>query len=224
MKPKLIAKMCTDIGMTVALLMLMAYSLIGEEAHEWIGMSMFVLFIVHHILNIQWCKNLFKGKYTVFLTVQTLLVVMMLCCMSGSMVSGIVLSRHVFAALPIEGGSSWARTIHMLCGYWGFVIMSLHLGFHWNMMMGMGRKMVKKPSVARTWILRGIAFAIAAYGVYAFHTRQLGEYLFLKTPFVFFDFEEPLVFFFIDYLAVMGLFVCIGHYLSLLLIKSTAKR
>ena len=224
MKPKLIAKMCTDIGMTVALLILMAYSLIGEEAHEWIGMSMFVLFIVHHILNIQWCKNLFKGKYTVFRTVQTLLVVMMLCCMIGSMVSGIVLSRHVFAALPIEGGSSWARTIHMLCGYWGFVIMSLHLGFHWNMMMGMGRKMVKKPSVARTWILRGIAFAIAAYGVYAFHTRQLGEYLFLKTPFVFFDFEEPLVFFFIDYLAVMGLFVCIGHYLSLLLRKSTAKR
>lgn len=224
MKPKLIAKMCTDIGMTVALLMLMAYSLIGEEAHEWIGMSMFVLFIVHHILNIQWCKNLFKGKYTAFRTVQTLLVVMMLCCMIGSMVSGIVLSRHVFAALPIEGGSSWARTIHMLCGYWGFVIMSLHLGFHWNMMMGMGRKMVKKPSVARTWILRGIAFAIAAYGVYAFHTRQLGEYLFLKTPFAFFDFEEPLVFFFIDYLAVMGLFVCIGHYLSLLLRKSTAKR
>lgn len=220
MKPKLIAKICVDIGMTVALLMLMAYSLIGEAAHEWIGCTMFVLFIVHHILNIQWCKNLFKGKYTAFRTAQTLLVVLMLCCMIGSMVSGIVLSHHVFAALPIEGGSSWARTLHMLCGYWGFVIMSLHLGFHWNMMMGMGRKMVKKPSVTRTWIFRGIAIAIAVYGAYAFHIRQLGEYLFLKTPFVFFDFEEPLIFFFLDYLAVMGLFVCVGHYLSLALRKT----
>lgn len=39
----------------------------------------------------------------------------------------------------------------------------------------------------------------------------------LKTPFVFFDFEEPLILFFLDYLAVMGLFVCIGHYGSKLL-------
>lgn len=61
MKPKLIAKILVDIGMTLALLMLMSYSLIGEAAHEWIGSTMFVLFIVHHCLNIQWCKNLFKA-------------------------------------------------------------------------------------------------------------------------------------------------------------------
>ena len=219
MKPKLIAKILVDIGMTVALLMLMSYSLIGEEAHEWIGSTMFVLFIVHHILNIQWCKNLFKGRYTAFRTAQTLLVVLMLCCMVGSMVSGIVMSRHVFSALPIEGGSSWARTVHMICAYWGFVIMSLHLGFHWNMMMGMGKKMFKKPSKARKWVTRGTAFAIAGYGAYAFVKRQIGEYMLLKTPFVFFDFEEPLIFFFLDYLAVMGLFVCIGHYGSKLLKK-----
>ena len=205
--------------MTAALLMLMSYSLIGEKAHEWIGSTMFVLFIIHHCLNIQWCKNLFKGKYTAFRTVQTMLVVLMLLCMTGSMVSGIVLSRHVFAALPIEGGSSWARTVHMICAYWGFVIMSLHLGFHWAMMMGMGKKMFKTPSKLRTWVLRGAAFAIAAYGAYAFHVRQIGEYMLLRTPFVFFDFDEPLVFFFLDYLAVMGLFVCIGHYLSLALKK-----
>ncbi len=56
-------------------------------------------------------------------------------------------------------------------------------------------------------------------GVYAFHARQIGEYLLLKTPFVFFDFNEPLVFFFLDYLAVMGLFVCSGHYLAKVLRK-----
>jgi len=217
MKPKLIIKILVDIGMTVALLLLMAYSLIGEMAHEWIGCAMFLLFIVHHCLNIKWCKNLFKGRYTPFRIVQTLLVVLMLCSMVGSMVSGIVLSRHVFADLPIEGGSAWARTVHMICAYWGFVIISLHLGAHWNMMMGMGKKLFMKPSKVRTWIARGTAVAIAAYGVYAFGVRQIGEYMLLKTPFVFFDFDEPLLFFFLDYLAVMGLFVCLGHYGSKLL-------
>ena len=46
MKPKLIIKILVDIGMTVALLLLMAYSLIGEMAHEWIACAMFLLFIV----------------------------------------------------------------------------------------------------------------------------------------------------------------------------------
>ncbi len=41
----------------------------------------------------------------------------------------------------------------------------------------------------------------------------------LQNPFVFFDFEEPLIFFFLDYLAVMGLFVWAGHYLAKLVRK-----
>lgn len=220
MKPKGIIKICVDIGMTVILLMLMAYSLIGEAAHEWIGCFMFVLFITHHILNINWCKNLFMGKYTVFRMVQTLLVVMMLCSMIGSMVSGIVLSRHVFVDLPIKGGSMWARTMHMICGYWGFVIMSLHLGFHWNMMMAMARKLAKKLSDIWTYTLRGASLMIAVYGAYALYKRQVWEYLLLKTPFVFFNFGEPLLFFFLDYLAIMGLFICVGHYAAQALRKS----
>lgn len=34
----------------------------------------------------------------------------------------------------------------------------------------------------------------------------------LKTTFVFFDFEELLVQFFLDYLAIIGLFAIIGYY------------
>ena len=30
--------------MTIALLLLMAYELVGHEAHEWLGIGMFVLF------------------------------------------------------------------------------------------------------------------------------------------------------------------------------------
>lgn len=219
MKPKLTAKICVDIAMTAALLLLMAQSLIGERFHEWTGSAMFLLFIVHHCLNINWRKNLFKGKYTAFRTAQNLLAALMLCCMIGSMVSGIVLSRHVFAFLPIEGGSAWARSVHMVCGYWGFVIMSLHLGFHWNMVAAMGRKLFKSPSKVRTWILRFAALAIALYGIYAFVSRQIGEYMLLITPFVFFNFEEPILFFFLDYLAVMGLWVFLGYYGSKLLAK-----
>ena len=214
MKRKQILKIIVDILMTVILLLLMARSLVGEAAHEWLGISMFGLFILHHILNSRWSRNLFKGKYTPFRLLQTALVVLVLISMLGSMVSGIMLSEHAFTFLPVMGGSSWARTVHMLCAYWGFVLMSLHLGLHWNTMISMAKRMVKKSSFTRTWIPRTIAVLIAGYGIFAFFKRDIGDYMLLRTMFVFFDFSEPLILVVLDYIAVMGLFIFIGHYLS----------
>ena len=53
MKQITILKIVVDIGLTVMLLLLMTYELIGEAAHEWLGIGMFALFIIHHILNPQ---------------------------------------------------------------------------------------------------------------------------------------------------------------------------
>lgn len=92
--------------------------------------------------------------------------------------------------------------------------MSLHLGLHWGMMMGMARRIVRKVPAAVKWLLRGIAALMAGYGIYAFIRREIGLYLFLQNQYVFFDFEEPLIFFLADYMAVMALFVWLGHYFS----------
>lgn len=213
MKPKLVVKIITDIAMTAALLLLMTYGLIGEAAHEWIGVAMFVLFVVHHILNSHWNRNLFKGKYTLVRSFQTILVTLVLLSMLGSMFSGVILSRHVFSSITIRGWRSLARNLHMISAYWGFVLMSLHLGMHWNMMMGMARKLVQRKSIARTRVLRTIAILIAGYGIYAFIRRGIGRYMLMLDHFVYFDFDEPILFFIADYVAVMGLFVFVGHYL-----------
>ena len=60
MKRNTILRIIADIGMTVMLLLLMAYELIGREAHEWLGIGMFVLFIIHHVLNYKWSRCVFK--------------------------------------------------------------------------------------------------------------------------------------------------------------------
>ena len=168
--------------------------------------------------------NPLKGKYTPLRIWQTLLVIFVLVAMIGSMVSGIILSRYVLSFLPISGGRSFGRSLHMLASYWGFVLMALHLGLHWSMMMGMAKKALKKSSAVGTWILRILALVIAGYGVFAFVKREIGSYMLLRIQFVFFDFEEPLVFFLLDYLAIMGLFVLIGHYLAEILKHCGQKR
>lgn len=219
MKPKQIVKITVDMAMTVSLLLLMTYERIGQSVHEWLGIGMFVLFVLHHILNRKWCKALLRGKYTVLRVLQTTLVAAVLFCMLGSMISGVMLSRYAFAFLQISTGLSFARMLHMLSAYWGFVFMSLHLGFHWGMMIGIAKKPFKKPSVIRKWILRTAAIFIAGYGIYAFIMRDLGSYMLLKNLFVFFDFEEPVILFVLDYIAIMGLFVTISYYFSVCLKK-----
>ena len=78
MKRKQSVKIVTDIAMTAVLLLLMTYGLIGQVSHELLGIIMFVLFILHHILNSRWTKNMIKGKYTALRTQQTVLVVLVL--------------------------------------------------------------------------------------------------------------------------------------------------
>jgi len=41
----------------------MAYQVTGEVLHEWIGMGMTALVIIHQILNRKWYGAIFKGKY-----------------------------------------------------------------------------------------------------------------------------------------------------------------
>ena len=216
MKIKQRIKHFVDLCMAVALLFLMAYSLIGEEAHEWIGVTMFTLVIIHNSLNINWYRNLFKGRYTPLRVLQTILDFSILLGMIGLMISGIIMSRYVFVSLPIDVGMSFARMLHMICAYWSFVMMSFHVGFHFNMMMAVMRKSarIKQSSKSRTIVLRIAAVFLCAYGVHAFIQRQIGSYMFLQNMFVFFDFNEPLAYFLIDYIAIMGMFICAGHYLS----------
>lgn len=221
MKSRQMLKIAVDAAMTVILLLLMAYELIGQAAHEWLGLGTFALFVLHHILNSYWHRGLFKGRYTAPRWIQTTLVILLLLAMCGSMVSGILLSRHALSFLPFSNGGALTRNVHMLSAYWGFVLMSLHLGFHWSLVVRMAKKLTARPSKLRKYILRSVTLLIAGYGVYAFLKRDIGGYMILANQFAFFDFEEPLLWFLLDYMACMGTFVSIGHYSSTLLRNAT---
>ena len=214
-----------DLLMTVVLILLMAYFLTEQEIHEWLGAGMLVLFVIHHILNFKWLKALNRGKYTPYRALQTALALLVLLCMLGSMLSGIWMSRYVFDFLPTQGHMGLARTAHLLCAYWGFLLLSAHLGLHWGIMLGAARKAVgnKKPSALRTAILRASAAGISAYGVYVFIRHHIADYLFLRSHFVFFDYEQPPVFYFLDLLAMMGLWIALAYYLGKVLRSRTGR-
>ena len=213
MKKKI--RIVVDCGMVLLLPLLMAYSLVGEAAHEYLGIGMFLLFVIHHILNIAWWKNLFRGRYTPIRILGTVVNIALVIIMLALPISGMILSRHVFRFLHF-GGASTARTVHLLASYWGLVLMSFHAGMHGNVMMGMFRKAanMQKLSKIRTWSLRMIAVLLAVCGIHAFVKNGISSYLFLRTQFVFIDFSQPAVWTLLNYLAVAILFAMAGYYTS----------
>ncbi len=90
-------RMWADLAMTVLLLCQMAWLLIGETTHEWTGTAMFLLFIVHHVLNRRWYGSLFKGKHGPARLLQITVDILLLAAMAGLIISGVMLSRTVFA-------------------------------------------------------------------------------------------------------------------------------
>lgn len=212
---KLKIKMGIDLLMTALLLCLMAYQVTGQKLHEWFGAGMLILFIVHNIFNIRWYGNLFKGKYKLLRIVQTIVNVSVLISMLCLGYSGIVMSRYVFAALPIHGAMATARSMHMAASYWGFVLMSIHLGMHWGMIVGMFRRLLKGrklPNVS-VWGLRLASIVIAGYGLVCFIQKDIASYMFLKNQFVFFDFEQSALSVFIEYIAMMGFWIFASFYM-----------
>lgn len=226
MKPKRLVKVCVDAAMTVGLLFLMGYHLWGDTAHEWVGAGMFLLFILHHILNWRWWAGICKGRHTAVRTLQTIIDLLTLATMLGLMVSGVILSSKVFAFLQIKGHMAFARRLHMAASYWGFLLMAAHLGLHWGILPGMVRsagrtRLSGKPGSPWPAALGAL---VAVYGAAAMVKRDLAACLFLRSEFVFLDFNESKTLFYLDYLAIMGTFIFLSHFTAKLLRKHKARK
>ena len=116
------------------------------------------------------------------------------------------MSKHLYTFLPALPISAQARSIHMMLAYWGYVLLCIHAGTHLQPLL---RKLLNKGKVVKAVIVSLLAL-ICLYGIYAFIKRQLLSYMFLQTMFAFFDFDEARLFFILDYLSIMILFMFLG--------------
>ena len=110
----------------------------------------------------------------------------------------------------------------MISTMWTFILISVHIGLHWQMFIGLANRLVKPDPAVRkllVWISRMIVLALFCYGVIAFIQRQLWNEMFLLAEFKFIDPDESIIRFILDYTAIMEVFICFGYYLKIILVK-----
>jgi hypothetical protein len=213
-------RLVIDSVMTVLLLSAMACRITGDAPHEWIGVAVFVLFVVHNAVNWRWYRGLFRGKYDFRRVFNTAVNMLLLVVIATLAISGVQLSRTIFAFAGFSGAMR-VRQAHTVAAYWGLILIAVHIGTHWEMIMAAMLRMmgITKPNRARTMVLRAITALIFAYGVYASFDREMGAKLFLGYSFDFWDPDRPAAGFFTSTLAIMGVYVLATHYALKLLAR-----
>ena len=220
-------RMPVDISMTILSVILMGgnYLFPADTVHEILGLALFLLWAVHIILNRRWFGAIFKGKYNPYRVMQTFINCGILICTIFLMISGIILSNHLFTFLGIEKGLGVARIAHLLASHWYYLFMSLHIGLHVSMIANKiaqkkdaanesSNQESKPQSSARKIIFRIVLVLACAYGLYAFIARGVWKYLILRQQFFFFDLERGYILFALDYISIIILFATISHLLA----------
>ncbi len=180
-----IMKKIVDAAMTVLLLLLMAYQVTGEALHEWIGVGMTGLVILHQILNRKWYGALFKGKYNPYRSVTTGVNSLLLLSIALTAFCGMSMSGYAVPFLYGMAPVSFVRRTHLSMSHWAFVLMGLHLGLHIPAMTS-GLKLKGKAKA----VLAGAFSCIGGIGLWLFGRNGMPNYLFFRVPFAFLDYEK----------------------------------
>lgn len=218
-----LARIVVDAVLAVLFVAVMATALVQEAPHEYLGIAVFAAVVAHIVLNRRWFKALFRGRYNAVRVLQLVAVAGLVACIGGQIASSLVLSKYAFGFLPALPGAGWARRVHMLCSYWGFLFAFAHAGLQ---LKGFER-LVRPGSVASpafaVWPVRIIFMAIACYGVFSFVQLNMGAYLFGQVQFAFADFATPIALICARYAAIAVLVAGLFHYLCRLLEKAASR-
>lgn len=183
MKSKFIIKIVVDIILTGMFLVLMGYPATSLHIHEILGLLFFVVTMVHLILGAKWFKNvlfrLFSRKQTYMTYVKSFTSIVLVVNFIMMGLSGIFINRTILPNLFAVEHSLWTY-LHRVSTYGGLILIAIHMGMYWNVVMGFFRRILKLQAVnkLRTVVLRILALIIAILGVKASFDRGMATKFF----------------------------------------------
>jgi cytochrome b561 len=206
-------KLSIDLVMTLFFIASLAFRITGDTLHEWLGIALCALFVVHGLINWRWFRNVLRGRYRFRRTLNTAINLSLLLAMLLLAVCGMANSRHALGFLQLPGSMEFRR-IHSFTAYWGLALIGIHAGMHWTTVINAARKMagMSGESRFRKTLLRILAAVILGFGVWASYDRDMGSKLFRGFSFDFWDPSRPAALFFVSNLAILGLYAGVTHF------------
>lgn len=153
-------KVIIDILLFICMLLEFSRNYMDPTYHEIFGIILIILLIIHLILNKNYIKTIFKGKYNLSRIIMLIINTCFIITLLLSIVFGILSSQELFKFLNI--GSFTLIKFHKILSYLSLIFMGLHLGINFNYIM---RKINKKLNIIVMYIIEII---VIIYGIYSF--------------------------------------------------------
>lgn len=153
-------KIILDILMFILMLLEFSRGYLPTILHEIIGICLAILVIIHLLLNRNYLKNMFKGKYDIQRILMLIINLGFFITFFLSILFGILSSQDLLKSLNIH--SMNIISLHKIVSYISLISLGLHLGINFNLMFGKLSKKINK------YIGYIIEILIIIYGIYSF--------------------------------------------------------
>lgn len=206
-------RLILDFGSLALVVVCLAYWWLGNLSHELFGTALFALVVVHNVFNRRWYANAPRNLGDGSRLVNAVTIACLAVAMAVMLVTSALISRDLFPFLSLDGAFA-VREIHMFAAYWLLMILALHLGTRWSVVMNVFRGVfgIERPNVFRSAALRLLTFAAGAWGVHSTIEMGFGSKLMLTYTLDMWDFNESALGFLLNYGSIVCLYAAVAHY------------
>ena len=169
MKNKIQIKIAFDVLLAFLWIALMLYALTGSFLHEWAGLISLGLILVHLVVNANWIiqttKRFLASKFSKT-KLKYILNIGLLALTIFTGLSGILISKEIFTWIDV-GNREVLVFLHHLSAYLTMIVISVHIGLHWDMMLSVFKKWfhIEKTSVIRNFVCKMLALGVIIWGL-----------------------------------------------------------
>lgn len=142
------------LDLTILTAFLVAYNphLTGNTIHEWLSVACGAAIVTHLLFHWKWIVNVTTEYFKKFFhrsRLNYLVDLLFFVAMTGSLFSGLLISKEVLSILGIQLGEvsrSW-KSIHTLTSDASLVLLGLHFALHWKWIVSNIGRYVVTPLV-----------------------------------------------------------------------------
>lgn len=178
--------------------------------HELVGLLLLVVVIIHLILNRNYLKNIFKGKYNFNRLILLLVNVGMFLSMILSIIFGIMVSQSIFKS--ISSFNLGISRLHYITSYLSLLLVGIHLGLNLNQIKS------KMSFFNNKIVCYIIDIIVIVYGIYSFiKVDFIGR---ITGNNILFMIETNVVFNYMRYLSLILMFSIITYLINKIIVKN----
>lgn len=196
-------KIFIDAVMAILFIVLMTYRATDNLIHELIGVSLFLLIVIHVWLNKKWLTTFYKAKFNALRIFQIVTILLLFMVMLVMLVNVAFISQGVFAFKGLDG-SLLVRKIHVFSANWIMILSAVHLGSQWHKITGFLNLRLNIP----VWGKNPIAFGIFLWGAKSFIQRNISDKLIMYYSYDF-NLQETTLDILLDYFLIILMFTVV---------------